>query len=770
MLCYILKELSKKRFDYFINDFLVIAEKLAALASKIQDTTPQKNLTILYLIQLPTGKNMLYYIVGCKIRSLVENTYVRTLIYEFWNQSYTKKGTRSDYSNTMNFLQNSKRFEWSSSFEQDITKNFSFQLQFTVISAKINLITEIIFLFIFYYFLEDHIYMKQDFFLNAEMDSNYINTLDPYHIDPVWSISPTAAILQLFVFINYWSGLLFRLIAFRMHNCKIPLYTWSHIVLFIVLTSVLICYPVLNSYQSQLDNRLLITTFLIALRFALAFTLCSILLMFKGLGTIIQVVLRIGKQFALLVVLVSIFMLLVSEYFNNLFANQAQLFNTVGESFFSLTEMLFGSLTFINLPDVQYNNDYYYMINISMTIWTFFSNIAFNFLMIATITKIYNTTLQEVEYKRTKFQYNIINFHSNIAFKGFHAFPPIISFLIFPLFFVYISNKCDETKFKINKFLLKIQYYLTVAPWIVIREACYLLIITLPSLYIKKLLLLLQGKVNSFYNAKCTRICHLILWILFGMFHIIINIFADMVRLFRILIHNQDVDKAKLYVLGDIVISNDDDVYIERFSLIKEMLKEYVNENPKAHMITIDELVNCILKRYNLNEQDDLNLPVLSPGKSIIKSKKKSFKMRLADVIRKHKIGKLKTKSNIGIDPKEIKGFIKALDNMLNIKNAQYNTFKEAELEIHVMQELLANITLKSVVYLKLKRLSLIQSALIEVQDTDLVTVLKRLDDVEDKMNVLLDEVKNIAKYIINTKEGDNENIKKQQNLIFRSK
>jgi hypothetical protein len=736
LLSYILRRLSQKRFEYFVNDFVSVSDKMESLARIIQNSTPEKNLSILYLVQLPTGKNMLYYIMRCKTKTIVESTFVRSLIHEFWNQSYTKTGSRRHYSKLSNMMKSTKRFEWNAPFEPQLERNYPFQLQSTVLSAKVFLIWDIVFLLMFYYFIDEHIYMKQQFFDDAE-DPTYIPSLPNYTMDPIYALYPARFMVQFVLMINFWIGLLYRVIGFHVHDCKIKLLTLSHHMLFLTLTVVLIMSPIFNTYQSQKDHEMLITAMLVLLRFTLGLTVCTLLLMFKGLGTILTIVWKIATRFIMLILMISLVTIFLAEYFQNFFRSYAP-FNTVAESYFTLIELLFGSITFPNPEDIPGDMAFYYVVNISMTLWTFLSNVAFIFLLIAYMTTIYTATTQQADYKRTKFQYHIISYHSNLEFKGFYGFALPLSVLILP-FIVFSFSK--EALIKLSKKLLHFQYYVMFYPMHLLYEFFYGLLISLPVAYCKYIFLLLQGKyARSLTTPGAVRWFTLLLWMIVGPFYLFGIVIQDTARVGQIMMKNQDFEKAQIYMLREIVLHVDDDIYVKRYKVIKNALLNYVSENEKSETVSMDELLNYIIE--NRAEAHEGAPPALAPAPPQGSATKKvgRAKLKLSEIIRKHHVGKLKSKSNV-MDAKDIKNYVKALDNMLNIKNAQYNSYKEADLDVNLVLELLNNVDMHNVIYLRLKRVPSIQSAILQAQEADLVTVLKRLDDIEEKISLMLTHV-----------------------------
>jgi len=187
---------------------------------------------------------------------------------------------------------------------------------------------------------------------------------------------------------------------------------------------------------------------------------------------------------------------------------------------------------------------------------------------------------------------------------------------------------------------------------------------------------------------------------------------------------NRDYEQAHLTLFREHVLGNDNDVYLQRYKIMKEVLQQFLEKNPKTEHITIDEFLNEIFKKLN-NDDGDLSPP----------------KNKFANIIRKHKIGKLKLmriRSNPGTDPKTIKVYIKALDNMLNIKEVKYKSLEEASLEVDVVLDLLERLDIRNVVYLKIKRISAIQMALIDVQNVDKIAILKRIDDLEEKLDMII--------------------------------
>jgi hypothetical protein len=86
----------------------------------------------------------------------------------------------------------------------------------------------------------------------------------------------------------------------------------------------------------------------------------------------------------------------------------------------------------------------------------------------------------------------------------------------------------------------------------------------------------------------------------------------------------------------------------------------------------------------------------------------------------------------ISIEPEVLQRYMNAIDRMLNVKNMSCKSLEEADVEVHVVSEMLHDLNAKTIAYLNINRVSVIQAALIDIQGADQATVLKRIDDLEE--------------------------------------
>jgi len=256
--------------------------------------------------------------------------------------------------------------------------------------------------------------------------------------------------------------------------------------------------------------------------------------------------------------------------------------------------------------------------------------------------------------------------------------------------------------------------------------------------------LLLQGKYGRVLVSPISKGLNIIAWLAFGPLYMVAIAIEDTVRIARIMSRNKDFEKSQIYILKEIVIHRDDDIYLQRYDVVKRAFQEYFNENEKSETVSMDEILNYIIRKHSSDEEGAPPPPLapLAPHTPTIPNKT-IYKARLAEIIRRHHIGKLK--KSVVMDPKDMRNYVKALDNMLNMKNAQYNSFKEADLDVNIITDLLEDVNIKNIIYLRLKRISTIQSAILEAQGADLVTVLKRLDDIEEKISLMLNHFMKVS-------------------------
>lgn len=87
----------------------------------------------------------------------------------------------------------------------------------------------------------------------------------------------------------------------------------------------------------------------------------------------------------------------------NLF-NEYRYLGTLGESFFTMAEVLFGSIKFTDTSDVSSDTTYFFT-NINLLFYGFTSNILATFLLIAYLSSIYERVKSNASYSNTKTQY-----------------------------------------------------------------------------------------------------------------------------------------------------------------------------------------------------------------------------------------------------------------------------------------------------------------------------------------------------------------------------
>ena len=395
----ILSKLSS-RFRFFKNDMIVLSQKMQTMALNLQSGYRENNLYSLYLTVLPTGLTMLDYILQIKIKELIETKFTKNLVLEFWDNDSLVTGTRQQISSLHNAVHVNRRFQWIIDFKPKITEIFSFQFGHVINSAKYLLFSDLIFFLILYGFLDDYIYDKISFFVNASANPDMVDSLPPYFLNLTYHDHPKKTIVELCVLINYWVFFLYRCIHIFKQNLQMKVYKYGYLLMLLFLTLTLLSPAVFPSYESQIKFNLLIKLILVFTRTALVYVFGATMLGFRKSGEAITIVTTVTTSLLMILTMLIIYMLFCAEIMENFF-REIYNFSSVKESFFSLVEVLFGSITFINVEDVS-DQSVYYSANLFTLVYAYSSTILATFLLIAYLSSIYEAVSQDASYKNTK--------------------------------------------------------------------------------------------------------------------------------------------------------------------------------------------------------------------------------------------------------------------------------------------------------------------------------------------------------------------------------
>jgi translation elongation factor EF-1beta len=253
------------------------------------------------------------------------------------------------------------------------------------------------------------------------------------------------------------------------------------------------------------------------------------------------------------------------------------------------------------------------------------------------------------------------------------------------------------------------------------------LLISVPIIYFKYLGYLLSGKTKnpSFGN----NLKNLVLWVLVGHVWLLKYAFIDIINTIRIMSRHNDINKSippfKPHYREPAIVAKEresNEIYVSRYATMSEIVKNYKISTKKDRM-PLDVLMKKILEKVHSEAKEDIKET---------KAKKESIGFG--------GLGLVFSKSS-KIDSILSRNYRKALNKLLDVKNYKYENEKEVSLEISVFLALLDKVTIENVTLLKLKSISNLQRGLFEIQDADQVTMLKRMDQLEEKLDVIIDAI-----------------------------
>ena len=692
-----------------------LSSRLEQIAVSLQHETRENNLYNLYLTPVPTGLTMLDYIVQMSMRSLIETPFTKALILEFWDDKSSITGSRKNISHIAHSLKVAKSFTWVNDLKTTLDRSFSFQFGNVMNSPKILLFMDVIYYIIFFFVFDDYIYNKLDFFEKSG-SPQFLASLPSYWIDVSYATNGRKVCFQIVFLLNYLLYFFYRCCHISRQRIGKGSYKVGCYLMFVFLSITLLILVIFPSYERQINNKLFIKSILVLTRSSMAYLVLATMLGFKASGELITILSTVVVSLIPILCLLTLYILLYSEIMYNFFSDYF-LFNTSIESFFSLVEVLFGSLTFANLEDVD-GLGTYYTLNSNLVYFAFSSNILATFLIIAFLSSILEAVRRDASYQNTCSQYYFLQMFTDKSFKGFYTFPPMISALTAPLLFLYRIPRLAD---RVEMFLLKVRFYIAWAPTQLILFVIKSLFYDIPHLYVRNIWIIFMKQMDP----EKSRVLHLLLWMFFGIFHMLIYLIIDIGILLVVLCRNFEVLTPQTKMLSRITDFNV--IYLHRYGLLKEGIVEFQKNDPDAEVIHYAELFQWLI---NDGKKDQGNL------KARLAAQGKSPKEILAAIIKQRiiKTGGSKWIKNIHAAKKRL--FKEILDGLLNYKNINARP-KEMEIDIRLMKDLVEPVNEENVSYLRSKHVSSIQMVLLNTQSKEQITILNKIEELDRKIDIL---------------------------------
>jgi len=717
-LSYLLANLAE-RFRFIQNDLETSSAKLQETALKLQEEAKESSLYALYLTPLPTGLNMLDYMITMGMKDIVETTFTKSLILDFWDDETSITGKKKDYSFLCHAVNESKRFEWKISFKPNLNENFAFQFGNCINATKYMLLVDVVFLLVAYYCLDDYLYRKMEFFEKAKEIPGYFDTLPEFYFDSEYGRYKGNILADVIILANYWLSFLYRCIHLTKEGNGMRFLRMGYYVALILLTLFFIQIGIFDSYQKTLDGEVIIVLIVMFARISVTYLAFCSLLGFRGSGTAITVVSTIFGNMLYIMVFLSLYMLFFAESMYNLF-NKVTNYASMSESFFTMVEILFGSITFEDEPHVS--PTLYYTVNINTLIYGFTSAVLCTFLLIAYLTNIYNSVQENASYTNTNYQYYFLLNFSKLKFKGFYTFPPIISVFTLPFL---IFQAIPSLEKKINMFLLMVKYYLLFVPFQIGKHLLTVLFYYGPFLYVKNVVLILVSKGQS----TLSRVGTLFAWIFAGPLVLFAYSFLDCLLILNIMNKNFSIHSPQDKILNK--VSDDNVIYIHRYECLKNGIIDILKDNPDRKNIPYLELLNYLMNGGKIGGKSE------GGRLSTIKKERKSAKSKLVELIKKHtkKGGSSKWLKSVYAAKKKF--FIEILDGFQNFKSINMKT-EDAFIEGEIVLSLLENIDQSNIAYLRGKQIFVIQTVLLNSQNKDQISIINKIEELEKKVDLIL--------------------------------
>jgi len=715
-LSYLLKQLTN-RFRFLQNELEVLSEKLERVSENLQSESRENNLYALYLTTLPTGLTMLDYIIQMGMKGLVETKFTKALVLEFWNDESSVTGTRKNLSYIAYGAKVAKRFGWNIDLKPHLDYNYAFQFGNTMNSPKYMLLMDVFYLLFFYFVFDSYIYNKLHLFELTDRDPSYVSTFDPYFIDFGYTYYGVATVLQIIVMINYWIFFLYRCIHLTTLSIGKAAYKVGYFVTFLSLTITLLTLFIFPSYESQNDNQIFIKSIIVITRTGILFAIFATMLGFQKSGELITILSTVIISLVPILILLNVYILFYSEIMHNFFYDY-QLFNSAIESFFSLVEVLFGSLTFPNVGDLQGSVGDYYAININLTYFAFSSNILATFLIIAYLSSILEEVRKDASYQNTLSQYYFLQMFSSTKFKGFYTFPPIISFVTLPFL---VFSRIPQLTDRINMFLLTMRFYLVWVPFQLFKFIIQATFYYCPILYFRSIILISMNKMHF----DGIRVFHLLLWIVLGPFVMIFYEIVDMIILVKALNKNFEISMPETKILQR---STDDNViYIHRYGSLKEAINEFIKKYSDQEAIPYNALLAWLMSGGKESKDNQR-------GMSLRKTRK--AREILAELVREHirRTSGSKWLKNIHAAKKKL--FKEILDGFLSYKAMNMRS-EDATIDPKLVLDLLSQVDDETVNYLRAKHVSSIQKILLNAQSKEQISIINKIEELDKKVEIL---------------------------------
>lgn len=717
-LSFILKNLAG-RFRFLQNDLITLSQRMQLVALNLQNNYRENNLYALYLKTLPTGLTMLDYILQMDMKDLVETKFTKGLVQEFWDNESLITGSRTQISSLINSVHTTKRFQWTQDFVPKLATDnmFSFQFGNVVNSAKYLLIYDLVFLACIYGILDDYAYNKINFFISVADDPTYLDTLPSFTLDVTYHLNPSRTVARWFIIFNFWFFFLFRTIHLFKQSLKDKKYMFGYLSSFLFMSLTILTLPMFPDYQSQIDNQLYIKLILVFTRSAVAYVIGTSLLGNRQSGETITVVSTVTVSLMMILAMLIVYIVACAEVMENFF-RKVGLFDTVQEAFFSLVEILFGSITFLNLPDLDYNNSLYLSVNSWMLIFAFSSTILATFLLIAYLSSIYEQVKQNASYQNTCSQYYYVQIYSGMDFKGFYTFPPIISAFISPLALLYKIPSFSKT---IDLFLLKVRFFMIWIPFQILKYVFISLFYYIPVLYAKNIYLIFVGRVNT----RGPRLLHLAAWSFAGPFVLCHRMRKDIKILVNVMLSDWTVVSPRQSLLHR--VTDDDVIYISRYESLKEGLMNIKKENPEVESILYMELLNYLMHGWKISTQD-------VPRSVLLKKEAVSSKDRLVALIRKHAKRLYGSKWLRSIYDAKKKFYRELLDGFLTFKTRSMK-IEDATIDPEIVLDMLRDVSDENIVYLRARQIFAIQMVLLSMQSKEQISTMNKIEELEKKID-----------------------------------
>lgn len=715
-LSYLFKQLWP-RFRFFQNELEALSIKLEKVSENLQRDSRENTLYALYLTPLPTGLTMLDYIIRMEMKGLVETKFTKALVLEFWNDESSVNGKAKHISFINHGAKVSKRFSWNIDLKPKLDYNYSFQFGNTMNSPKVLLMMDVFYLMIFYAAFDSYLYNKLHLFEKSILEPNFVSTLDPYKFDFGYGYYGAWTIAQLIFMFNLWVFLVYRVIHIIRQPVGKLTYKVGYLMTLITLSLTLLSLVMFPSYESQNDNQLYIKGILVLTRVGLVYVILASMLGFQRSGKVITILSTVVVNLIPALGLLNIYMMFYGEIMYNFFYDY-QLFDTYIESFLSMVEVLFGSLTFPDIDDVNNSMGEYYAINTTLTYFAFSSNIMATFLIIAYLSSILEAINRDASYHNTLSQYYFLQMYTGIRNKGFYSFPPIISLASVPF---YLISRIPQIKSEINMFLLKIRFYISWVPFQVFLYIVKTLFYYGPLLYFKNLYLITMGKMSF----EGTRIAHLLAWTLVGPFVIVGYGIIDIFVLLKALTLNFEISMPQAKIL---LRSTDDNIiYIHRYGSLKDAINELMKRYPDQETFPYATLL-----AYLMSGGKDIK----DHTKTLSMRKTRKAKEIFAELVREHirKTSGSKWMKNIHAAKKKL--FKEILDGFLSYKAATMRP-EDASIDPKLVLDLLNKVDDENVSYLRARHLSSIQMVLLNAQSKEQISIMNKIEELDKKVDML---------------------------------